>query len=142
MNKMKKWGFVGFLIVCALMLGTRVRAGATDKTLDIYWPDIEGGGATLIVTPTGESILVDTGLPGQRDPGRIHKLTQLAGLKKIDHLIVTHFDDDHYGGTVDLSKLIPIGHLYDNGVPNYKGDNVKYHLQEVLDGVHDMDMGL
>ena len=68
-------------------------------TLDVYWVDVEGGAATVVVTPAGESILVDTGNPGTRDAGRIHKVaTQVAGLKKIDHLITTHFHGDHYGG--------------------------------------------
>ncbi|SVB85771.1 uncharacterized protein METZ01_LOCUS238625, partial [marine metagenome] len=59
------------------------------KTLDVYWVDVEGGGGTLIVTPAGESILIDTGMPGGRDPGRLHEAaTQVAGVKQIDHLIV------------------------------------------------------
>ena len=58
-----------------------LQAGPKDQTLDIYWVDAEGGGATLIVTPAGESILIDTGNPGVRDPGRIHKaITETAGL--------------------------------------------------------------
>ncbi|MBG31069.1 MAG: MBL fold metallo-hydrolase, partial [Opitutae bacterium] len=59
-------------------------------TLDVYWVDVEGGAATLVVTPAGESLLVDTGNPGTRDAGRIHEVaTKVAGLKKIDHLITT-----------------------------------------------------
>ena len=51
------------------------------KTLDVYWVDVEGGGGTLIVTPAGESILIDTGMPGGRDPGRLHEAaTKVAGL--------------------------------------------------------------
>ncbi len=85
--------------------------------LKVYWIDVEGGAATLVVTPAGESILMDTGNPGERDPGRINKLIrEEAGLSKIDHLVVTHFDRDHYGGASDLAKLIPIGTLYDQGV--------------------------
>ncbi len=88
------------------------------KTLDVYWIDVEGGAATLFVTPAGESLLVDTGLPGKRDPGRIHHaITKVAGLKKLNYLVVTHFDRDHYGGTADLMKLLPIDHIYDPGLP-------------------------
>ena len=55
------------------------------KTLDVYWVDVEGGGGTLIVTPAGESILIDTGMPGGRDPRRLHDAaTQIAGVKQID----------------------------------------------------------
>ena len=91
--------------------------GADDKRLDIYWIDVEGGAATLLVTPAGESILIDTGMPGLRDPVRIHRLAKLnARLQKIDHLIITHFHRDHFGGAADLAKMIPIGNLYDQGV--------------------------
>ncbi len=100
-----------------------VCAGASDHTLDIYWNDVEGGGATLIVTPAGESILIDTGNPRGRDPSRIHKTaTQVAGLKKIDHLVMTHFHIDHFGGAAELAALMPIGHVYDNGIPDRDPD--------------------
>ena len=66
----------------------RGRSAPADKTLDIYWVDVEGGGATLIVTPAGESVLIDSGNPGPRDAGRIHKTaSEVAGLKRIDHYI-------------------------------------------------------
>jgi competence protein ComEC len=101
-----------------------VRAGKADKTLDIYWVDVEGGGGTLIVTPTDESILIDTGMPGVRDPGRIHQAaTKVAGLKQIDHLIVTHLHMDHFGGAAELSVLMPIENVYDNGIPEQSPDN-------------------
>ena len=86
--------------------------------------DVEGGAATLLVTPAGESVLIDTGMPGDRDPARIHEVaTKVAGLKKIDHLVTTHFHIDHFGGAADLSKLIPIGTVYDYGVPETNPDN-------------------
>lgn len=91
--------------------------GADPRPLRIHWIDVEGGAATLIVTPAGESILFDTGMPGLRDPVRINRhCRKIAGLEKIDHLVITHFDLDHYGGASDLSKLIPIGIVYDHGV--------------------------
>jgi beta-lactamase superfamily II metal-dependent hydrolase len=93
-----------------------IRAGLADQRLDIYWVDVEGGAATLIVTPAGESILIDTGYPGDRDAGRIHKVaTEVAGLKQIDHLVITHYHVDHFGGAAPLSALIPIRNVYDNG---------------------------
>lgn len=105
----------------SLNLTASLFAGAADRKLDIYWIDVEGGAATLFVTPAGESILIDTGNPGEpgkppRDAGRIHKVaTEVAGLKKIDHLITTHYHRDHFGGAADLAKLMPIGVVYDNG---------------------------
>ncbi len=69
------------------------------RGLRILWIDTEGGAATLIVTPAGESILIDTGNPGVRDSDRIAKVaTKEAGLKRIDHLITTHYHIDHFGG--------------------------------------------
>jgi beta-lactamase superfamily II metal-dependent hydrolase len=96
---------------------------AQERSLDLYWIDVEGGAATLIVTPAGESILIDTGMPGQRDPGRIFKAAKEAGLKQIDHLITTHFHIDHFGGAADLSALIPLVTVYDSGVPEKNPDN-------------------
>lgn len=99
-------------------------AGVTDKTLDFYWIDSEGGGSTLIVTPAGESVLIDTGNPGGRDSGRIHKVvTEVAGLKQVDHLVITHFHIDHFGGAAELSRLVPIANVWDKGIPESNPDN-------------------
>ncbi len=85
--------------------------------LRVYFVDVEGGAATLIVAPSGESMLVDTGnpLPDDRDAKRIYAATQQAGLKKIDYLLTTHFDGDHSGGVAALVKLIPIANFFDHG---------------------------
>lgn len=89
---------------------------AAPKTLDIYFIDTEGGAATLIVTPQGESLLVDSGNPGERDPGRIaHVARDVAKLQQIDHYITTHWHSDHVGGIAPLAKLIPVKHFYDHG---------------------------
>ncbi len=86
------------------------------KTLDIYWIDAEGGAATLIVTPSGQSLLADTGNPGDRDAQRIYDVaTKQAHLKKIDAVLITHFHSDHVGGVPALAKLIPIGEFVDHG---------------------------
>src|SRR5262247_3769072 len=87
------------------------------RTLDIFYIDVEGGAATLIVTPAGESILVDAGWPGfeGRDAKRIEKAMKEAGVTAIDHLIVTHYHTDHYGGVPELAKLVRINRFYDHG---------------------------
>lgn len=108
-------------VVWALMMGgwllaSTSWAGQADGRLDIYWIDTEGGGATLVVTPGNESVLVDTGNPGIRDPNRIVQVaTQTAGLRQIDHLVITHYHRDHFGGAEPLSRLIPIKTVHDNG---------------------------
>jgi len=99
-------------------------AGPADQRLDIYWVDVEGGGGTLIVTPAGESILIDTGNPGGRDPGRLHKAaTETAGLRQLDHVLITHFHIDHFGGAAELAQLMPIRNLHDKGLPEANPDN-------------------
>ena len=72
---------------------------AAQSKLEIYFVDVEGGAATLIVTPAGQSLLADTGnpLPDDRDAKRIFQAAQMAGLKKIDYVLITHFDRDHSG---------------------------------------------
>lgn len=106
---------------------------AAGKTLDIYWIDSEGGGSTLIVTPAGESVLIDTGNPGGRDPARIHHVaSKIAGLSRIDHVIITHFHVDHFGGLAELAALIPVGVLHDKGitdeVPDAGGNPMRWTL--------------
>ncbi|KAA5548144.1 ComEC/Rec2 family competence protein [Adhaeribacter rhizoryzae] len=93
-----------------------VAAAATNLTM--YWIDTEGGAATLIVTPAGESILIDAGNPGGRDSERIFQVARnVAGLKQIDHLVTTHWHIDHYGGAAELAAKIPIVEVIDKGVP-------------------------
>lgn len=108
------------LIICLSVacLGTLARAGAADGKLDAYFCDVEGGASTLWITPAGESVLIDTGSPGDRDAGRIMTAAKLAGISKIDYLIITHYHGDHFGGAQPLSELIPIGTLYDNREEN------------------------
>jgi beta-lactamase superfamily II metal-dependent hydrolase len=108
-----------------LFTGTSQAADAA-RGLDIYFIDTEGGAATLLVTPAGESILIDCGNPGARDAGRIHKVaTEQAGLKAIDHLIITHWHTDHYGGAGPLAKLMPIKNFYDHGIPETLAEDPK-----------------
>src|SRR5207237_4943518 len=99
------------------------QAGKADKTLDIYWIDSQGGGSTLIVTSAGEYVLIDSGTPDGRDSKRSHRLaTEAAGMRKIDFLVTTHFHLDHFGGAAELSQLMPIGVVYDNGIPEHNPD--------------------
>lgn len=101
----------GLLFAVVSLLG-----GKVDRRLDIYWIDVVGGAATLIVTPAGEAILIDTGMPRDRDINRIEEcVREVAGLDQIDHVLISHYDLDHYGGAAKLSTRIPIVNLYDNG---------------------------
>jgi competence protein ComEC len=111
------------LLICLFTLLSLPVAPAAERGLEIYWVDVEGGGATLIVSPGGESLLIDSGNPGPRDSGRIQKVaSEVAGLKRIDHYITTHFHLDHFGGAAELAQLIAIRHIYDNGIPETSPD--------------------
>ena len=88
------------------------------RTLDIYYTDTEGGQSTLFVSPTGESLLVDTGNAGDRDFGRIVETLKAAGVKQIDHLWTTHYHGDHVGALLALVKEFPTRHFYDHGKPH------------------------
>ncbi len=108
-----------FLIgLCLLLLSPFVASAAEgQRGLDIYFVDTEGGAATLVVTPAGESVLIDCGNPGARDAERIARAARAAGIKRIDHLIITHWHLDHYGGVGHLAQLLPIRRFYDRGIP-------------------------
>jgi beta-lactamase superfamily II metal-dependent hydrolase len=100
---------------CAAVFSTTPQAA--DRQLEIEWVDVLGGAATLIVTPAGESILVDAGWPGfdSRDAKRIKAAMDRHGVTAIDHLIITHYHTDHYGGVPQLAALVPIRKVYDHG---------------------------
>ena len=84
--------------------------------VSMYWIDTEGGAATLIVSPSGESLLIDTGFPDQdRDAKRIFATATQAGLDHIDHLVISHWHRDHEGGLAAFAKMMPIGKFYDHG---------------------------
>jgi competence protein ComEC len=104
------------LILVFWFLGIGATLGAS-RDLEIYWIDAEGGASTLIVAPGGESLLVDTSnrTPDDRDAKRIMAAAQLAGLKKIDLLVTTHYHGDHIGAMPALAKMIPIGTYMDHG---------------------------
>src|SRR2546430_1136027 len=107
---------VRWIWLIAFLLVVEGTARAQSPTLDIYWVDVEGGAATLIVSPSGESLLYDAGWEGDgRDGKRIAAVAQLAGLKKIDYFVLSHFHADHAGGLQALAKLVPIGRCFDRG---------------------------
>jgi len=89
--------------------------GTPAKPLDIYVVDTEGGKAALWVSPSGQSLLIDSGNPGNRDLDRIMAAIKDAGLKQIDFLVSTHYHGDHIGGLTELAKQIPIVHFIDHG---------------------------
>src|SRR4030095_9658731 len=103
------------VVFCSAVLsGVQIHAA---RTFDIYVIDVEGGEATLFVSPTGESLLVDTGWSGLegRDADRIVAAAKHAGIKQIDYLVITHYHADHAGGTAQLAARFPIRRFVDRG---------------------------
>src|SRR5688572_31949452 len=96
-------------VACFLLAG----ASPAGQGLQVEWVDVEGGAATLIVTPAGESVLVDTGWDGARDAERIKAAAARLGVSRIDHLVTTHWHRDHVGGVAALADRMPIGRYYD-----------------------------
>jgi competence protein ComEC len=105
------------MVIAVVMSIFAGKAKPSGRALEIFYVDVEGGAATLIVTPAGESILVDAGWPGfeGRDAKRIEKAMKAAGIEKIDHLVMTHYHVDHYGGIPELAKLVEVVKFYDHG---------------------------
>jgi beta-lactamase superfamily II metal-dependent hydrolase len=107
-----------FGVLFAVALAAAVLAAPVAGTLDIYWIDVEGGASTLIVTPQGQSVLMDAGFAGfgDRDASRIaHVVTREAGLTRLDYFIASHFHSDHVGGLPALAKRLEIGAYIDHG---------------------------
>jgi beta-lactamase superfamily II metal-dependent hydrolase len=102
------------MLLCMLCATTLL---AAPPQLDIYFIDVEGGQATLLVSPSGESMLVDAGWPGfeGRDAERIAATAKKAGLTQIDYLVMTHYHTDHVGGVPPLAERIKIVNFVDHG---------------------------
>jgi competence protein ComEC len=113
------------LLLAAILPLAAAPAPAPRRSLDIYFIDVEGGAATLIVTPVGESMLIDSGWKrdDDRDATRIYDVARRAGLTRIDHVVTTHWHMDHYGGLGRLAEMLPLGHFYDHGVPPSLADD-------------------
>lgn len=110
------------LMACWLVLASSGAAYADEKNgrLDIYFIDVEGGAATLFVTPAGETMLVDSGYPDNngRDRDRILKvLKDVAGKTQIDHAAVSHWHLDHFGNHAALAASVPVKTFWDRGIP-------------------------
>jgi competence protein ComEC len=106
-----------FVVLCGIL--TACVAQAAPKSLEIFFIDVEGGQATLFVTPAGQSLLIDTGwnYNAYRDANRILAAAKLAKIKKIDYVLITHYHTDHAGGVPQLVAKIPVGTFIDHG-PN------------------------
>ncbi len=105
------------LSLCLALTPRISHAQAKAGHLLIYAIDVEGGQSTLLVSPTGASLLVDTGWGGNngRDAERIQAAMKDAGITKIDKVLITHFHTDHVGGVPNLVERVPVGEFLDHG---------------------------
>lgn len=130
----------------ALIVAAAIAFVSAQSTLSIYFIDVEGGQSTLVVTPAGESLLIDTGFPGDgtfastpgdpakaRDAQRILAAARDAGVKEIDYLLLTHFHADHDGGVTELAQLMPIKTFIDHGEPGPGAAAAVTGTQEMYD---------
>lgn len=90
---------------------------AAGKKLDIYFINPEDGNAVLVVSPSGESMLLDSAVPMQASADRILAAMQAAGIKQIDYLVTSHYDNDHFGAVKMLAEKVPILNFVDHGPP-------------------------
>jgi competence protein ComEC len=128
----KKFRFVAFVVLAFAIatsygsLSPVTLAHPDSKPLQIYFVDVEGGQATLFVTPDGHSLLIDTGWPGNnnRDADRIVAAAKDAGLSKIDFVLITHYHNDHVGGAPQLAAKIPVATFIDHGENRETSDKV------------------
>jgi len=124
-------------VFAALALAAAALA-AQSKALDIYVVDVEGGNATLFVTPARETVLVDTGNGGAnaaRDAGRIVEVMKAAGVTQIDALVTSHWHGDHMGAMAELAGRVPIRHYLDHGGNTQPSAAVDEFLQNTYPGL-------
>ena len=124
---MKEWSRTWIALIAVVTLtgcmAAVAQGSASAGKLKVYVIDVEGGQSTLFVTPEGQSLLVDTGWPGNngRDADRIVAAAKKAGLSKIDYVLLTHYHVDHAGGIPQLLDRFPVGTFIDHG-PNREMD--------------------
>src|SRR5487761_106603 len=102
-----------FLVPLILLLAGAAHAA---RILEIYFIDTEGGQATLVVSPSGQTLLIDAGYAGfsGRDADRIYLEAMAAHVKRIDYLLITHHHPDHEGGAPNLLERLPVGVFLDH----------------------------
>jgi competence protein ComEC len=104
-------------------------AAQAAKNLEIFFIDTEGGQSTLVASPSGQAMLIDTGYAGfgGRDANRIADAAKLAHIKRINVLFLTHYHADHAGGVKNLLKVLPVESFYDHGT---KADDDKASTED------------
>jgi len=129
---MTRFCFAQVLCVLVLSLGS---VAQPSKPLQIYFVDVEGGQATLFVSPEGRALLIDTGWPGGENAKRIAAAAKLAGITKLDYVLITHYHVDHVGGVPSLVQDIPVAAFLDHGQLREPGDPMDHDYANYLQTV-------
>jgi competence protein ComEC len=128
------------LAIAVFVSAPSVAQTRTAKPLQVYVVDVEGGNGTLFVSPSGESLLMDTGNAGAvaapRDAGRILDAMKDAGVQQIDHLIITHWHGDHFGGLSELASKVTIREFIDHGPNVQPGELADGFLKNTYPGLY------
>src|SRR6202790_2414407 len=102
-------------LITAIVFSCSIGRAQQRTALELYFVDVEGGHSPLFVSPSGQSLLVDTGFAGTRDADRIASVAKQAGLTEINYLVITHYHGDHVGGVPELAARLPIRTFIDHG---------------------------
>jgi len=129
---MRKLAVVAVLGLALFAFPSASSSQEAGKGLRIYFIDVEGGAATLVVTPEGGTLLMDCGWPGKRDAERIAKTLAEAGAKKIDHYLTSHYHTDHWGSIGELAELVPIETYYFHPFPDAGAKDVDPKIKAVF----------
>lgn len=124
-----RWSGFWTSLLASLVLIPTTYSDEKDGRLDIYFIDVEGGAATLFVTPAGETLLIDSGYPDNngRDRDRIVKvLKDQAKKSQLDHIMVSHWHLDHFGNHAALASVIPVKTFWDRGIPEKLSEDAKF----------------
>lgn len=126
--------------LCALFLTLAAAPCVLARPLEIFFIDVEGGQSTLIVSPSGQSLLIDTGWRGfeNRDADRIVQAAKAAHVGKIDYLLITHYHRDHVGGVQALANDMKIVNFLDHG-PNT--EDSKTTKEDYVDYIKAVQLG-
>ena len=112
-----KHALITTLSISIILLATTVNI--QNKNLEIIAFDVQNADSLLIKTPENKYFFIDTGKAPYKSGNSQAKIIMLKylkdrGIKDIEGVIVTHFDNDHSGGTKDFIENTRIKILYLN----------------------------